>query len=128
MKKILYTFLLTVALGAMNLIAQSNPITWTFNHKAEKGFFKTEKNFDSTFSGFKNKEEATKFAEQFKTAPDVASYVVSNVNNNKFDVKFAMKNTHNKMFYVGMASKMGVTYMSAMGQTRTLAEMQNKNK
>lgn len=128
MKKIVYTFLFTVALGVMNLMSQSNAITWTIKNKMEKGFFKTEKNFDATFSGFKSKEEAMKFADQFKTAPDVASYTVTNVSNSACDVKFSMNDVHDKMFYVGMASKMGVTHMSAAGQTKALEEMRNKNK
>ena len=52
--------------------------------------------------------------------------------NGNCDLRLVMKQPHNKQYYVGMAQKLGVSYISVNNQKKTptqiLEEIRNKNK
>lgn len=112
--------------------SQSN-LTWTLKDKGEKGFFKTHTEFNSNFSGFSNKNESSTFIEKVKSNPEIASVNVSNIDaNGNCDVVLNMKQPHDKMYYIGLAQKFGITYIQYNNQKKTLPEItqeiRNKNK
>jgi hypothetical protein len=112
--------------------SQSN-LMWTVKDNVQKGYFKTNTTINSNFSGFTSKDEATKFCTKIKANTEVASAVVSNSDaNGNCDIKLTFKQPHNKQYYVGMAQKLGVAYISVNGSKKTptqiLEEIRNKNK
>ena len=136
MKKILSIICLTVLILSGKAYSQSN-LTWTVKDKIEKGYFKTHTSFNTSFSGFTNKTEATKFFNKIKSNPDVASAEVSGADaNGNCDLTLVMKQAHDKTYYVGMAQKLGVAYIEANGKKQTpeqiiaeaRQESSNKNK
>lgn len=99
--------------------SQSN-LTWKVKDDIQKGFFKTHTTFNTSFSGFTSKEEATKLISKIKSNPEVASLEVSNTDaNGNCDVKLVMKNVHDKMYYVGYAQKLGIAYFEVNGKKKT---------
>lgn len=132
MKKFLSISCLVILLFASSTYAQSN-ITWTLKDKVQKGFFKSSTTLNSHFSGFTSKDEAAKFCAKFKANAEVASAEVSNSDaNGNCDLRLVMKQPHNKQYYVNMAQKLGVAYISVNNQKKTptqiLEEIRNKKK
>jgi hypothetical protein len=132
MKKILSITCLAILMLTSSAYAQSN-LTWTLKDKVQKGFFKSSTTLNSHFSGFTSKDEATKFCAKIKANPEVASAEVSNSDaNGNCDLRLVMKQPHNKQYYVGMAQKLGVSYISVNNQKKTptqiLEEIRNKKK
>jgi len=132
MKKILSIACLAILMLTSGAYAQSN-VTWTVKDKVQKGFFKSSTVINSHFSGFANKDEATKFCSKIKANPEVASAEVSNSDaNGNCDVKLAMKQPHNKQYYVGFAQKLGVAFIDVNGQKKTptqlMEDIRNKKK
>lgn len=121
MKKTIYTFIFSFTLYVTGLIAQTN-ITWTVKDKIEKGALKTMTVFNSSFSGFTTKEETTKFYQKLKTNPEIASCDLVVVTNNSCDLKIIMKRPHDKHYYIGLFSKIGVSNVSANGNKKTFAD------
>ena len=107
--------------------SQSN-ITWTLKDNLAKGAIKTITVLNSNFSGLSSKENAIAFLQKFKLNPDVASCDIITNSGNSCDVKIVMKNTHNKMYYVALAQKMGIAYIQVNGQKKTPAQFINENK
>lgn len=108
---------------ATKAYSQSN-LTWTLNEKGEKGFFKTHTAFHSNFSGFSNKEESAKFIDKIKSNPEIASADVSNMDaKGNCDVVLNMKQPHDKVYYVALAQKLGITYIQYNGQKKTPSEI-----
>jgi hypothetical protein len=133
MKKLFVSFLFCSLFIVTKTFAQSN-LTWTLKYKAEKGFFKTNTAFNSSFSGFNNKAESASFIEKIKSNPDVASVNVSNMApNGNCDVMLNMKQPHDRMYYISLAQKLGIIYLQANnGPKKTvsqvLTEIRNKKK
>lgn len=132
MKKILSITCLAVLMLATKAYAQSN-LMWTVKDNVQKGYFKTNTTINSNFSGFTSKEEATKFCSKIKANTEVASADLSNYDaNGNCDIKLTFKQPHNKQYYVGMAQKLGVAYISVNGSKKTptqiLEEIRNKKK
>lgn len=123
MKKILSITCLVLLILSFKSYAQSN-ITWTLKDKGEKEFFKTHTAFHSNFSGFNNKEESSKFIDKIKSDPEIASAIVSNVDaKGNCDIVLNMKQPHDKVYYVGLAQKLGITYIQYNGQKKTPTEI-----
>lgn len=99
--------------------SQSN-LTWKVKDNIQKGFFKTHTTFNTSFTGFTSKEEATKLISKIKSNPEVASVETSNSDvNGNCDLKLVMKTAHDKMYYVGLAQKLGITYFEVNGNKKT---------
>ncbi|MES2762999.1 MAG: hypothetical protein V4677_12375 [Bacteroidota bacterium] len=123
MKKILTITCLAILMLTGKAYSQSN-LTWTVKDKVEKGFLKTATVINTNFSGFTNKDEATKFYAKIKANPEVASAEVLNSDaNGNADIKLTMRQAHNKQYYIGMAQKLGVTYIQINGRRNTPAAM-----
>ncbi len=110
--------------------AQSN-LTWKVKDNIQKGFFKSHTTFNTSFTGFTSKDQANKFFTKMRSNPEVVSADVSNVDaNGNCDLKLVMKETHDKMYYVGLAQKLGVAYFEVNGKKQTpdeiVAEKRNK--
>lgn len=132
MKKILSIICLAVLVLSNKGFSQSN-LTWTVKDKIEKGFIKSHTTFNSSFSGFTNKEEANKFLSKIRSNAEVASVSVINSDaNGNCDLTLVMKQTHDKMYYVGLAQKLGISYIVVNGVKKTPAqiveEKRNKGK
>ncbi len=93
-------------------------------YKVQKGFFKSSTTINSNFSGFSNKDEATKFCAKIKANAEVASAEVSNSDaNGNCDLRLVMKQPHDKKYYIGMAQKLGVAYIQVNGQKKTPTQL-----
>ncbi len=121
MKKSIYTFIFSFTLYVSGLFAQTN-ITWTVKDKIEKGALKTMTVFNSSFSGFTTKEETAKFYQKLKTNPEIGSCDLIAITNNSCDLKIIMKRTHDKHYYIGLFSKIGVSNVSANGNKKTFTD------
>ena len=89
--------------------------------------------FNTSFSGFTSKEDATKFFAKLKSNPEVESAEVTNSSaNGDADLKLVMKDFHDKTYYVGLAQKLGVSYIVVNDQKKTPAQIiediRNNNK
>ena len=103
--------------------AQSN-LTWKVKDNIQKGFFKSHTTFNTSFTGFTSKEEANKFFSKMKSNPEVLSAETSNVDaNGNCDLKLVMKQTHDKMYYVGLAQKLGIAYFEINGVKKTPSQI-----
>ncbi len=103
--------------------SQSN-LTWKVKDNIQKGFFKTHTTFNTSFTGFTSKEEATKLISKIKSNPEVAIVDTSNSDvNGNCDVKLVMKSVHDKMYYVGLAQKLGIAYFEVNGNKKTPAQI-----
>jgi hypothetical protein len=123
MKKIASITCLLLCILASNAYSQSN-LTWTLKDKGEKGFFKTHTDFNSNFSGFANKTESEKFLAKLKSNSEIASVVVSKVEENgNCDLVINMKQPHDRLYYVGLAQKLGIDYIQYNNQKKTPAEI-----
>lgn len=99
--------------------SQSN-LTWKVKDNIQKGFFKTHTTFNTSFTGFTSKDEATKLISKIKSNPEVASVETSNSDvNGNCDLKLVMKSVHDKMYYVGLAQKLGIAYFEVNGNKKT---------
>ena len=132
MKKILSIACLAILMLTSAAYAQSN-VTWTVKDKVQKGFFKSSTVINSHFSGFANKDEATKFCSKIKAYPEVASAEVSNADaNGNCDIKLSVKQPQNKQYYVNLAQKLGVAFINVNGEKKTpeqiIVDMRNKKK
>lgn len=119
MKKILSITCLALLMFSSKVYSQSN-ITWTFKDNVQKGYFKTNTILNSNFSGFTSKDEATKFCSTLKANAELASADVSNSDaNGNCDIKLTFKQPHDRQYYLGMAQKLGIAYISVNGKTHT---------
>lgn len=130
MKKILSITCLAILMFSSKIYSQSN-VTWKVIDNVQKGYFKSTTVFNCSFYGFANKTEANSLISKLKSNPEVQSLEVSNgdVNGNS-NVKLVMKTAHDKMYYVGLGQKLGVTYFEVNGKKQTpeqiTAEKRNK--
>lgn len=106
--------------------AQSN-LTWTFKGQTPKGFLKTGTVFNSIFTGFKSNEETTSFIQTLKSNKEIASCDVLSSTKNSCDLKIVMKQTHNKPYYINLASRIGVQFISANGNKKSIEELRKGN-
>lgn len=132
MKKILTITSLVILMLATKAYSQSN-LTWTLKDNVQKGYFKTNTIINSNFSGFTSKDEATKFCAKIKANAEVASAEVSNSDaSGNCDIKLTFKQTHDRLYYLGMAQKLGVAYILVNGDKKTptqiVEEIRSKNK
>ncbi len=127
MKKIIAFTALYILMTSSNLFSQSN-LVWTFNGELPKGFMKTSTIFNSTFSGFKNATEVTKFSQTFKSNPDVATCDIISTTSTTCVMKITMKQIHDKPYYINLAKKIGVAYISANGSRKSLDELKQGKK
>jgi hypothetical protein len=130
MKKIFSITCLAILMLSANAYSQSN-LTWKVKDNIQKGFFKSHTTFNTSFTGFTSKDEATKFFTKMRSNPEVVSAEVSNADaNGNCDLKLVMKEAHDKMYYVGLAQKLGVAYFEVNGKKQTpdqiVAEKRNK--
>lgn len=122
MKNLLSATLVCLIISASSLFAQSN-VTWTIKDKLEKGQIKTMTVFNSNLSGFSNKQEAIAFCQKLKSNPEVASCDIITNNGTNCDVKLAMKQPHNKQYYISFAQKSNIANIEVNGQKKTTAQM-----
>ena len=130
MKKIFSITCLAILMLSAKAYSQSN-LTWKVKDNIQKGFFKSHTTFNTSFTGFTSKDEATKFFTKMRSNPEVVSAEVSNADaNGNCDLKLVMKEAHDKMYYVGLAQKLGVAYFEVNGKKQTpdqiVAEKRNK--
>lgn len=130
MKKILSITCLAILMFSVKAFAQSN-LTWKVKDDIQKGYFKSHTTFNTSFSGFTNKDEANKFFAKMKSNPEVLAAEISNTDaNGNCDLKLVMKQAHEKMYYVGLAQKLGVAYFEVNGTKKTptqiMTEKRNK--
>lgn len=97
---------------------QSN-ITWTIKDQIQKGAVKTMTVFNSNISGFVNKEDIISFCKKIKSNPEVASCNIIKNYGSSCDIKLVMKHTHDKKYYAGFATKMGISLISINGTKKT---------
>ena len=133
MKKIISIICVAVVLVLSNKAYSQSNLTWTIKDKIEKGYIKSHTSFNTSFSGFTNKTEADKFLSKIKSSPEVASIDIKNSDaNGNCDLTLVMKQTHDKMYYVGFVQKLGVSYVVVNGVKRTpqqiIDEKRNKAK
>lgn len=106
--------------------AQSN-ITWTIKDKIVKGYIKSHTSFNTSFSGFTNKSEFDKFLSKIKSNPEIASIEIKNSDaNGNCDLKLVMKHTHDKIYYIGLAQKLGVSYIVFNNVKKTPQQIMNE--
>lgn len=123
MKKILSITCLAILMFSGKMYSQSN-ITWKVKDNIQKGYFKSRTTFDVSFDGFTSKTESDKFFEKLKSNPEVISAVLSNVDaKGNGDVKLTMKQPHDKMYYVGLAQKLGIAYFEVNGTKKTPSQI-----
>ena len=122
MKNLLTAVLLCVVISVSRVFAQSN-VTWTIKDKLVKGEIKTLTVLNSNFSGFISKQEAIVFCQKLKKNPEFASCDIISNNTTNCDIKLIMKQTHDKMYYVGLAQKLGVAYFEVNGTKKTPQEI-----
>lgn len=123
MKKIFSIACLAILALTTNAYSQSN-LTWKVKDNIQKGFFKTHTSFNTSFTGFSSKDEANKFFAKMKSNPEVLAAEVSNVDaNGNCDLKLVMKEAHEKMYYVGLAQKLGVAFFEVNGNKKTPAQI-----
>ncbi len=127
MKKILAITIFYFMCSSFNLFSQSN-LVWTINDKMENGFFKTTTIFNSSFSGFNSNSDAVKFIQTLKGNPEIASCDVISSNNTSCIVKFVMKRTHDKAYYINFSSKHGISSLIVNGTRKSLEELKQGTK
>lgn len=127
MKNILSIALFCLMLVAFQAKSQSN-LTWTVNDNVPKGFFKTATVLNSTFTGFKSAAEVTKFCQAIKANPEILSFVVTSSTTTSCTGKLTMKRAQSKPFYLGLASKSGVSYITINGNKRSIDELKEGKK
>lgn len=119
MKKIFSITCFAILMFSMKTYSQSN-LTWKVKDDIQKGYFKTHTTFNTSFIGFTNKDEANKFFAKLKSNPEVLAAEVSNSDaNGNCDLKLVMKQAHDKMYYIGLAQKLGVSYFEVNGKKQT---------
>ena len=127
MKKLVAYTALYILFASSNAFSQSNLI-WAFNGDLPKAFLKSSKVFNSTFSGFKSSDEVTKFCETFKANPDFASCELISKTSAICIMKITMKQVHDKPYYINLANKSGVAYISVNGNKKSLDELKQGRK
>jgi DNA integrity scanning protein DisA with diadenylate cyclase activity len=127
MKKLLSIALFALLINSSVSYAQSN-LTWVIKDQMQKGAIKTMTVFNSSVTGFKSAEEVNKFCQTLKSYPEVASCTVVSSTASSCSFKLAMKNAQNKAFYLGMAGRSGVAFISINGAVKSLDEMKRGKK
>lgn len=127
MRKILSGIIICFAIMASNAYSQSN-LTWTINGNLPKGFFKTATVINSTFTGFKSKAEIATFCQNLKAFTGVAACEISSSTATSCNVKLTLKQPQSKSYYLGLASKNGVSYISIRGTKKSLDELRQGKK
>jgi hypothetical protein len=121
MKKIFITFLFCSLFIATKTVAQSN-LVWTMKDKMQKGGLKTITTINSEFTGFKSEAEVAKFCSDLKANKDVQSCNVISKTNSTCNLQIVMKSTHDGRYYMQLASNMGVAYVVANQQRKSVSE------
>jgi hypothetical protein len=126
MKKILSIAVFAFILLATKSFGQSN-ITWVIKDNLGQGALKTKTEFSCAFVGFANQNEATAFYQKIRSNADVASCEdMGKDASGNYSVKITMKDTHDKKYYAAWANKLGVTNITANGETHTPREWLEK--
>jgi len=127
MKKNLSIICLTFVIFSISALAQSN-LTWKFKDQLQKGAIKTTKILNTSFSGFANNAAALSFYQKMKVYDAFSSCELVSSDASSCDLKLVMKQTHDKLFYAGLAQKMGVSIIEVNGTKKTPQEVLNKKK
>lgn len=127
MKKNLLIICLTFVIFSVSALAQSN-LTWKFKDKFQKGAIKTAKVLNVSFVGFTNNAAALSFYQKLKSYDAFLSCELMSSNGSSCDLKLVMKLTHDKIFYAGLAQKMGVSFIEVNGTKKTPQEILDKKK
>lgn len=129
MKKIFTIFVLGLIVLSGKIYAQSN-ITWTFTDPFEKHFFKSRTEFNMIVTGLNDDKAATAMHDKIVSNKDVAACTpfVKNAAGG-YTTNLKMVKAQDGHYFMNWAEKIGVTYFSAGGKTKSLAELlaeQNK--
>lgn len=119
MKKIFSIGTLAMLMMSFNAYCQSN-LNWVVKDNVQNDFFKSHTTLNTSITGFSNKTQADAFINQLRANSEVMSVEVSNTDaSGNGDLKLTMKAIHDDMYYIGLAQKMGVEYVTVNGQKKT---------
>ncbi len=126
MKKITLITFIAFLMLSLNFYSQSN-ITWVVKDKVGKEFFTNHITINTNVTGFESKSQSEVFINQLKATPEVMSAEVSDAEaNGNFNLILTMKNTHDSVYYIGLAQKLGVAYIIVNGEKKTTVQLRDE--